>query len=549
MLVSLYIKNFAIIDNMEIGFQPHMTVLTGETGAGKSIIINAIGQLCGNRTSIDYIKKGQDKAVIEGVFTINDEIEQLLDEYNIPLDEHQLTVSKTISSDGKATVKMNYKNVTQIVLKNIVPHLVDIHSQFETHQLFNPKNHIEILDNFIGEPVVKLQNEYKSYYQQFKTLKKQYQLLLEEELSDEQLDFYQSQLDEINEIDFDHFDEEYLYSERKRLTEFEKDQQHYQTFYTYFNGQNGVLSLFKDSLSELSYIENEETSHIYDELYDLYYTLSDHLQQIHDIESAQDFNEEHFEDIQNQYFIFNRLKRKYGQTVDAIISSKKELEEKINNFQNRDQIISSLNDEIQNLSAKALALAKEISLLRKDKAQQLENQILKILEQLYLPQVQLKFVFQETELTASGKDQVMMAVSTNMNQELKPLQKIASGGELSRIMLAIKTVCNQFNGVDTIIFDEADTGVSGKVAESIGQIMNNIAKKQQVICITHLAQVASFAENHLYISKKEKNNDVHVTVKELSEEESIKEIAKMISGINITKESLQHAKNLKKNKV
>lgn len=549
MLESLYIKNFAIIDSLEISFQPHMTVLTGETGAGKSVIINAIGQLCGNRTSIDYIKKGENKAVIEGVFSISDEIEKLLDEYNIPLDDHQLTVSKTINSDGKSMIKMNYKNVTQIVLKNIVPHLIDIHSQFETHQLFNPKNHIEILDDFIGESAVQLKNEYKSFYQQLKNLNKQYHSLLDEELSDEQFDFYQSQLNEINEIDFNNFDEEFLLSERKRLTEFEKDKHHYQAFYTYINGQNGVLSLFKDSLSELSYIENDEISQIYDHLYDIYYTLSDDVQQIHNIESDQDFNEEYFEEIQNQYFVFNRLKRKYGQTVDAIISSKKELEDKIHNFQNRDQIIASLSQEIDTISAKAETLANKISTLRKQKAQELENQILLILEQLYLPQVKFKFIFQETELTSSGKDQVIIAVSTNINQELKPLQKIASGGELSRIMLAIKTVCNQFNGVDTIIFDEADTGVSGKVAESIGQIMKNIAKKQQVICITHLAQVASFADNHLNISKNEIDNDIQVTVKQLNEEESIIEIAKMISGINVTKESLQHAKNLKKNNV
>lgn len=549
MLESLYIKNFAIIDSVEISFEPHMTVLTGETGSGKSVIINAIGQLCGNRTSVDYIKKGKDKAIIEGVFTISDKIEKLLDEYNIPNDEHQLVVSKTINSDGKATIKMNYKNVTQIVLKNIVPHLIDIHSQFETHQLFNPKNHIEILDNFIGEPLIKLQHEYKTIYQQLKKLKNQYQSLIEEELSDEQLDFYKSQLKEINEIDFDDFDEEFLLSERKRLTEFEKDKHHYETFYKYINGQNGVLSLFKESLNELSFIENDEISNIYDQLYDMYYSLTDYIEQIQTIEAENDFDEEYFENIQNQYFIFNKLKRKYGQSVENIINAKNELETKIKNFNNRDQIITSLKHDIDETTDAANELANQMTQLRQNKAHELEKQILAILQQLYLPQVKLEFIFNETQLTANGKDQVTISVSTNINQELKPLQKIASGGELSRIMLAIKTVCNQFNGIDTIIFDEADTGVSGKVAESIGQIMKNISQNQQVICITHLAQVASFASHHYNIIKTEKDNDIQVVINQLSEDESILEIAKMISGVNVTKESLQHAKNLKKNNV
>lgn len=549
MLESLYIKNFAIIDSVEINFQPNMTVLTGETGSGKSVIINAIGQLCGNRTSVDYIKKGKDKAVIEGVFTVSDKIEKMLDEYNIPRNDQQLVVSKTINSDGKAIIKLNYKNVTQIVLKNIVPHLIDIHSQFETHQLFNPKNHIEILDNFIGEPLNKLQEEYIIIYQKLKKLKNKYEALLKEELSDEQLDFYKSQLDEINEINFDDFDEEFLLAERKRLTDFEKDKHHYQTFYKYINGQNGVLSLFKEGLNELSFVENSEISNIYDQLYDMYYSLSDYIDQIQTIENEYDFNEEYFENIQSQYFIFNKLKRKYGQSVENIVNAKNELESKIKNFNNRDQIITTLKHDIDETSDAADKLANQMTQLRQKKANELEKQILNILQQLYLPQVKLKFIFKETQLTANGKDQITISVSTNINQELKPLQKIASGGELSRIMLAIKTVCNQFNGVDTIIFDEADTGVSGKVAESIGRIMKNISQNQQVICITHLAQVASFACHHYNIVKTEKNNDIEVNIKQLSEEESIMEIAKMISGVNVTKESLQHAKNLKKNNV
>lgn len=548
MLESLYIQNFAIIDSLQIDFQSHMTVITGETGAGKSIIIDAIGQLSGNRASIDYIKKGKDKAVIEGIFSSNDKINHILEEYNIPIDDN-LIVSKTIQNDGKTIIKMNYKNTTQMVLKKIVPQLVDIHSQFETHQLFNPKNHILILDEYCGSELISLKNQYLKCYKKYCSIKKDYQSLIEEELSDEQLEFYNAQLDEINKIDFDHFDEEKLLKERKRLLDFEKNKQHYENFDEYFSSQHGLSQLLKSCLSELSYIDNEDIKKIYDQIYDIYYVLNDLSSEINSIASQNGFDEGYFNEIQDQYFTFNKLKRKYGQTVETILEFKNDLENKINNFTNRDSIIHQLEEEMDRYYKQANQFACKITELRKNKAELLQSQIMSILKKLYLPNVQLKFVFEKTELSQNGQDFVVINVSTNIGQNLKPLQKIASGGELSRIMLAIKTVCNQFNGANTIIFDEADTGVSGKVAESIGQVMKDVSEKQQVLCITHLAQVASFANHHLFIEKNNIGNDTKVSIKELNEKESILEIAKMISGVDITQESLQHAQNLKKNHV
>ena len=546
MLESLYIENFAIIDHLQIDFQTGMTVITGETGAGKSIIIDAIGQLAGERTSLDYIKKGKEKAFIEGIFSIDEQICRLLEEYNIPLDD-RLVVSKTLQLDGKTIIKMNYKNVTQMVLKKIVPFLVDIHSQFETHQLFNPKNHIHILDSFIGSPLEHLKKEYVDDYHHYTSLKKEYHSLVDEELSDEQLDFYKAQLDEINEIDFDHFNEDELMKERKRLLDFEKNTQHFQEFEAFVNGSQGALSMLESGLSQLSYIEDIEIKKIYDQLYDLYYSLNDCIQEVSSIASSHYFDEDYFQELQDQYFTFNKLKRKYGQTVDSILEFKDNLCKKIDRFKHRDEILLQIEKDMNSYYDKAHELANQITLLRQDKAIELQNNIMNVLEQLYLPHVQLEFSFTQTELSLEGKDSVVINVSTNVGQNLKPLQKIASGGELSRIMLAIKTVCHQFNSISTIIFDEADTGVSGKVAESIGQVMKNISKKQQVICITHLAQVASFAIHHLFIEKNNSNQGTTVCMKELNEQESIVEIAKMISGADVSKESLQHASILKKN--
>lgn len=547
MLDSLYIKNFAIIDTLQVDFHSNMTVMTGETGAGKSIIIDAIGQLIGDRTRLEFIKKGHDQAIVEGIFTINDDIEKLLDEYHIPLEDHQLVISKTINSDGKSHIKMNYKTATQIVLKKIAPYLVDIHSQFETHQLFNQKSHIQILDRFIGDEITALKKDYLKSYHQLNSLKKEYQSLTEEELSDEQLDFYQSQLDEINEIHFDDFDEEHLFNERKRLLDFEKNKQHYQNFHDYIDSHHGALNLLKTGLNELAYIEDQDIKQIYDQLYDMYYSLNDYCQEISHIEASGDFDEDYFNELQDQYFTYNKLKRKYGQTVEAILASKDELERKIDNFKNRDHIISQLKNDIDKTLKYTNNLADQMTKIRKKYAKDLENQIMDILKELYLANVRLEFSIHECDLSQNGKDSVIINVSTNIGQELKPLQKIASGGELSRIMLAIKTVCHQFNGIDTIIFDEADTGVSGKVAESIGKVMKNMANSQQVICITHLAQVASFAKHHLYIEKQDDGQNTTVHISQLDEKQSITEIAKMISGVNVTKESLEHAKNLKKN--
>lgn len=546
MLESLYIENFAIIDTLQIDFSQGMTVITGETGAGKSIIIDAIGQLAGDRTSLDLIKKGKDKAFIEGIFSIDQHMSQLLEEYNIPLDD-KLVISKTLQTDGKTMIKMNYKNVTQIILKKIVPFLVDVHSQFETHQLFNPQNHISILDAYIGVSLSQLKKEYADVYHQFMSLKKEYRSLVEEELSDEQLDFYHSQLSEINEIDFDHFNEEELFKERKKLLDFEKNKQHFQQFDSYINDNQGALSLLKSGLSELSYIEDDQVKKIYDQLYDLYYSLNDYCQEIDDIASDHYFDEDYFNELQDQYFTLNKLKRKYGQTIDSILTFKDELTTKINHFNHRDEKLERLKNDIDLYYSKSCTLAHSITELRKRYAMELQNKIMNVLKQLYLPHVQLEFHFEQTELTVNGQDSVIIYISTNVGQNLKPLQKVASGGELSRIMLSLKTVCNEFNGISTIIFDEADTGVSGKVAESIGRVMKDIANKQQVICITHLAQVASFAKHHLLIEKNVQDDYTVVSVKELSEEESIVEIAKMISGANLSKESIQHAANLKKN--
>ena len=544
MIESLYIENFAIIDQVQIDFQSGMTVLTGETGAGKSIIIDAIGQLIGQRSQPSFVKNGADYAFIEGVFSSNKEIDKILLDNNFPIDEH-LVISKKINRDGKSAIKINYRNSSQLLLKKIMSQIVDIHSQFETHQLFNESYHLKLLDNFIGNELTDLKKEYLTLYQTYKNLNQKYLSLTKEELTDEQLDFYLAQLEEIEELDLENFDEEEFLKERNNLLNYEKNSQHIKNYKALMDSSKGIMDLFKQSLNELSYLEIDDIKHNYDQLYDLYYTVDGINQDIYDQFSQSYFSEEHYNEVQETFFKLNKLKRKYGQTIDAIIDFKNSLIEKIELFKNRDQMIENINLKLKETENQLIYYAKKISILRKNKALELEKKVKYILNQMYLQQVQFKFDFQINDFNDNGIDNVKIVVSTNSGQPLQPLQKIASGGELSRIMLAIKAVSQNSKDGGTIIFDEADTGVSGKVAESIGHLMKKISKKQQVICITHLAQVACFANNHLFIEKEQMDNTSKVHVRLLNEKESVYELAKMISGKEITQQSIDHAKKLK----
>lgn len=544
MIESLYIENFAIIDQVQIDFQSGMTVLTGETGAGKSIIIDAIGQLIGQRSQPSFVKNGADYAFIEGVFSSNKEIDKILFDNNFPIDEH-LVISKKINRDGKSAIKINYRNSSQLLLKKIMSQIVDIHSQFETHQLFNESYHLKLLDNFIGNELTDLKKEYLTLYQTYKNLNQKYLSLTKEELTDEQLDFYLAQLEEIEELDLENFDEEVFLKERNNLLNYEKNSQHIKNYKALMDSSKGIMDLFKQSLNELSYLEIDDIKHNYDQLYDLYYTVDGINQDIYDQFSQSYFSEEHYNEVQETFFKLNKLKRKYGQTIDAIIDFKNSLIEKIELFKNRDQMIENINLKLKETENQLIYYAKKISILRKNKALELEKEVKYILNQMYLQQVQFKFDFQINDFNDNGIDNVKIVVSTNSGQPLQPLQKIASGGELSRIMLAIKAVSQNSKDGGTIIFDEADTGVSGKVAESIGHVMKKISKKQQVVCITHLAQVACFANNHLFIEKEQMDNTSKVHVRLLNEKESVYELAKMISGKEITQQSIDHAKKLK----
>ena len=547
MLESIYIENFAIIDRLEVDFHNHMTVLTGETGAGKSIIIDAIGQLMGNRSQSSFIKADCDECFIEGVFTIGAKSPVLnkLKEYRIDY-EDKLVVSKSFNRDNKSIIKINYRNVSKMVLQSIMADLIDIHSQFETHSLFDAENHLIILDEFINQPLKKLFQTYSLAYRTYREINRDYQKALNEELSDEQLEFYQAQLAEINSLDLEELDEDELEREKKLLQSYEKTNEQISKYRQYMNGDRGALATLSNALSELEELnENPQYQNTYERMYDLYYNLIDLDDEIINEFNSTNFDEYRLNEIQEVFFKLNRLKRKYGQSIEAIKEAKEDLEMKVAAFNNREAYLNDLKKQLDIAYQETKSIAEQITRLRQSKAKEFTELVTKELKSLYLDKVVFKVDFKLVDFQKNGQDNVEFLISTNAGQTLKPLNKVASGGEMSRIMLAIKILSLSSSSVETIIFDEADTGVSGKVAESIGAKMKYISKQHQVLCITHLAQVAAFAKNHYLIQKSSNDNYTNVKIKELSYDQSINEIAKLISGKEVSQESINHAKKLK----
>jgi DNA repair protein RecN (Recombination protein N) len=546
MLKSLYISSFVIIDKMRVDFYQGMSALTGETGAGKSIIIDALGQLCGNRASTSFIKKDCQKAVIEGIFEVDmsKALENICDELHIEPDE-QFVVTKEILSSGKSNVKINYQNASNNALKMIMPYFIDIHSQFETQKIFEEKNHIQLIDQYAYKDLKSILNDYQIAYQDYQSVSRQLKKSIEEDMSDEQLDFLMSQLNEIDEVTYTDNEVEELEEELKSLQNIEKINEVIQNFDHLMNHNYGVLPQFKDALSSLQNVVNfGHFNDSYDSLYNQYYNLMDEYENVMDIYRSLNFDEYRFNELQDILYKINRLKRKYGFTMERVMEYRQELQEKIDFINHREEHIHALQSEVTIKKQIALELAEKIHNLRIKNARKFENDIHKELQDLYLDKAQFKVNFEKTELNKNGFDEIKFMISVNKGQNLSLLNESASGGEISRIMLAIKTIILKYSPIETIIFDEVDTGVSGKVATSIGDKMLQLAKQKQVICITHLPQVASLADYQYSIEKTIGTQETLTSIHLLKTDERVTEIAKMLSGEQITQEAIENAKKL-----
>lgn len=544
MLKSLFISSFVIIDQTTVDFDEGMTALTGETGAGKSIIINALEQLCGARASSSLVRKGSKKAVIEGVFDMNDSIQKILDELNIDGDD-DLIITKEILGNGRSTIKINYRTVTNSALKQVAPYLLDIHSQYQTQEIFNVKNHLKILQSFMNHQDDSLLSEYHKHYFEYKKISQKIKKLEQEDLSDERIEYYQKQYDELK--DFEYTDEiiDQLEEELRMMKNYESMHKYMTDFNGAMSDKQGALNQINDALSALGHMNDTESfSALYDEFYNQYYSMQDIVDRIETAFDSIDFDEYRFNELQEELFTIHRLQRKYGYSVDDIYQAQTELKEKLDAALNREDVLADLNKQKDQAYHEAYQIASKLTSLREEQGLIFVDALEKELKDLYLPDAKLKVDIKECSLSDTGKDDITFMVSMNKGQAFTPLNETASGGEISRLMLAIKTITMNQNQMNTLVFDEIDTGVSGKVADAIGLKMHSISLNNQVLCITHLPQVAIHADHHYAIKKLSHDEETYSTLAVLSEDERIEEIAKMLSGDVVTAEAIDNAKRL-----
>ncbi|MEE1107718.1 DNA repair protein RecN [Macrococcoides canis] len=549
MLVSLSIQQFAIIESLEIELKNGLTVLSGETGAGKSIIIDAIGQLIGMRASQTMVRHGEQKAVVEGVFDIenNDKVIHLLEQKEIPLDDFML-VKREIYKSGKSLCRINNHLITLTELREVMQELLDIHGQHETQYLLKPKYHIMLLDEYSEQSYQKLYEEYRAYYFEYKEKQKELeQLQQKDEALLQRLDLIKYQYKELSDKNLVVNEKERLEEEINRLENFEKLNDALSKAITLLNDEGKLLELlfdFKEQLAEVSAIIPDKFEKTKEEAEGLYYILDDTKHLLHDELSNNEYDEQELNNLQARLNDIQFLERKYGKPLNDLIPFIEQLEAEINKIENIEESTTQLQQTIAQLYDKVMASGLQLSKARRRVAQSLRENILDEIHHLEMKSANFEMAFQKTEPTSEGIESLEFMISPNKGEPLKSLYKIASGGELSRIMLALKSIFAESKGKTAILFDEVDTGVSGKVAQKMAEKMHDISEHIQVICISHLPQVAAISDHHLYIEKIEQDNRTITQITELDGEMRIHEVARMISGVEVTPLTLDHAAEL-----
>ena len=546
MIKSIHVKNYILIEDLTVDFDNGLNVITGETGAGKSILINAIDIAFGAKPAKDVVKKGAEKALIElFIDSKNPNIKPLFEENGIDtLDE--IILSREITQTSSRT-RVNGTLVNQEFVKSLKELLIDIHSQHQTYAFLQPKSHIVLLDNYARDL-------YGEELQEYKLLYKEYQGLLNAletaqnsaNATEAQIDFLKFQINEIEQANIeDVTEEETLQNEFSVLENAEKLQELTQSSYWALNGDEGslidALLQIKANISKAvdmdNSLENAEQSiiEISELTRDLSSTLRDYYQSVNS-DTAR------LNEVQERLYLFDKLKRKYGSTLEEVLQTYDKLSEELNTIEFSSKNVEELQAKIDEILVKLNKLAQDISAKRKNYAQVLSSLIVDELEKLELAKSRFEIRITPKELSSDGIDNVEFYISTNVSQDLSPLAKTASGGEISRVMLAIKTIFAKSDEIDTVIFDEIDTGISGKAAQSVADEIAELAKFRQIIVITHQAIIAVKADRHFLVSKKQ-GEETEVTIKALNEDEKVKAIASLASGDN-SESALDFAKSL-----
>ena len=548
MIKELYMKNCALIEELRVDFGSKLNILTGETGSGKSIVLEGLNLCLGGKYDRSFLRKDCDRGLVELlIYTDNQKVEDLLNEYSIPYSDKELLVSRSIFEDGKSTTKLNGRSIRLADLRTIMMTIVDIHSQHQNQALYNRDVHLEFLDLYGKDSLKDIKSKYDASYKKYTDIKSKI-LELNDNMTERELerevDLLKYQIDEIEKANLDVDEYEILKVKYKKYSNQDKINTAILTSYDLLrSGDLGVEDRIGKSLSALGPGADYDIV-----LEDFVEGLENIMYQLEDLDASMrsyidknEYNPQILEEIQLRMDFINTMKRKYGDKIEDILDYKIEMKQRLYNIENREERKLALLKEQEKIEEDLEKIGGELTSSRMKVANLLEESLLKELESLNMKNTKFKVIFNKVGYTSSGCDDVEYYVSFNLGENLNPLNKVASGGEMSRFMLAFKKILSDVDKIETMIFDEIDTGISGRAAQVVGEKLAEMAKHKQLICITHLPQIAAFADDHYYIEKNVENERTFTSIRNLSYQDRQEEIARLISGKIITEKTLEHS--------
>ncbi|GAB2696840.1 DNA repair protein RecN [Paenibacillus thermoaerophilus] len=565
MLTELYIRNLAVIEEVRISFHNGFHVLTGETGAGKSIVIDALGLVAGNRASADLVRYGSDKAEIEAAFdlTPGHPARDVCAKLGIGGEEGELLIiRREVSSTGKSTCRINGQLVNQSMLRQVGECLINIHGQHEPQSLMQPETHLHWLDEFAGEPVAKALAETEALFENYqKLLKERRELEQSSKQSLQMLDLYRFQAEEIDSASLKVGEDEALMEEKRKLGNAEKLSQSVNEAYEALYASNKGLTAINKAATRLAEAANYDPAPlkpILEQVQSAYYQLEDAAFQLRDYRDRIEFNPDRLAQIEERLDLIYTLRRKYGDTVQDILAHGARIKRELEMIENKDEVLAKLNRETEAAARKLAEAAERLSELRREAADKLARAIEKELQDLHMERTRFEVHLSrqkhpdgilakdgiEYVCTKRGFDQAEFLISANPGEPLKPLSRIASGGEMSRIMLAMKSIFARLDRIPVLVFDEVDTGISGRAAQAVAEKMSTLAQDCQVFAITHLPQVACMADTQYEIRKNLQDGRTYTEVEELDWDGRVRELARMLGGVEVTETTSEHAQEM-----
>ena len=551
MLLNLHVKNLALIEEVDVDFEKGLIVLTGETGAGKSLILGSVNIALGNKASKDMIRKGTDYSLVELTFSVSENCAKQLKKYDIYMEEDNIvTVTRKIS-EGRSISKINGETVNIKTLKNVMSLLIDIHGQHDHQSLLYTKNHLDILDKFAKDSILELKEKIKEEYSKYtKLIKKLEEFNIDEGQKAREIEFAEYEVNEIESANLKPEEDVQVEEEFKKLSNSKEIVSALSEIYNALSYETagGLGDIINKAVMDINSIKgmDEKISQFQTELYDIDNLCRELTSQIYDYNSGMDFNPEYVREVEERLDVINHLKLKYGNSIEEILRYKEEKEEYLEKLNNMTDEMESVKNQISELEGTLNNLCTKLSEQRKKAAKELEVLVKQALVDLNFAAVEFEIqITRKESIGENGFDNVEFMISTNPGESVKPLVKVASGGELSRIMLAIKSILATEDDIDTLIFDEIDTGISGQTAMKVAEKMAKISRNHQVICISHLSQIAAMADSHYLIKKTADENSTTTSIKKLTRQQSIEELVRINGGSGITEAGLIHATEMK----